>query len=389
MVSYISIISVTILTIVSGDPYHYHRRPVYVGAYHVNAAPFTAFNPNQIQQVHGSGQFSSRRFSQPSNSQSSYSSPSNTRSYSSFNRSPLAAQFTRLRTDFDLVAKKAGTDPVGRVNDLADGLIKILREFAANKDAVKFVKDNSEESSCIGSLDDAISATKSASEIISSSAPELTTFLDTYESLKDEKDVLVLIKGTATMLELMDVIIPKLSKFSLSTQCRVSPEDSLRGLEELGNILTNMANTRTIAFQPSARDYLKRSANIVKATGSFFSQLRTTLGSLSKFCSSDPEFSKSAVAAIGDMFDEVVEYLVALGSDIDIAEIREKNIAFTERLVASVEAIRKQDLGFLPCNTGLSYKGTAENLLDLADIIKEIGVDVLSEELGINFDLGF
>merc|ERR1719483_1694236 len=119
-------------------------------------------------------------------------------------------------------------------------------------------------------------------------------------------------------------------------------------------------------------------------------KIRSTLGNLNnKFCSSESEVSNKAVTAIGDMFEEVVEYLVALGSDFDIEEIRKNNIAFTERLVASVEALRGQDLGFLPCNTGLSYRGTAENLLDLADIIEEIGVDVLSEELGINFDLGF
>merc|ERR1719483_860688 len=241
MVSYFCIIAVAVVSMVSGDPYHYHRRPAYVRFYPSNAVPFTAFRPNQIQEVHGSRFFSGGR--------------EKTLSYSSFSHSPLAVKFTRLSTEFDLVAKKAGTDPVARVEDLADGLIQILSDFASNKDAVKFVKDNSEESSCIASLDDAISATKSASEIISNSATELKIFLNTYESLKDEKDVLVLIKGTATMLGQLDVIIPKLSKFSLSTQCRGSPEDNIRGLEELSNILTNMANTTTIAFQESVRDY--------------------------------------------------------------------------------------------------------------------------------------
>ena len=92
----------------------------------------------------------------------------------------------------------------------ANVLTKILEEFARDKKVVEFVKENSEESSCIRSLDDAITATKAASDIIIESSTELDSLINTYGHIQYERDISTLIRGAATMLKQMDVFVPRL-----------------------------------------------------------------------------------------------------------------------------------------------------------------------------------
>ena len=82
-----------------------------------------------------------------------------------------------MRGGYDSTVAAANNDLASLTKAQADGLTKILKEFANNEDAVTFVKENTKESSCIKSLDDAISATEAASNIINKSTPELTSLI--------------------------------------------------------------------------------------------------------------------------------------------------------------------------------------------------------------------
>merc|ERR1712169_173316 len=95
-------------------------------------------------------------------------------------------------------------------------------------------------------------------------------------------------------------------------------------------------------------------------------------------CNSDKEISAKAILALGDIFDQVATYLDSLETDFDTTEIRQNNIKFTTNLVDAVEKLRELDIGFLDCSQSLGYTTTAESLLDLANIIEEIGEEELS-----------
>jgi len=302
----------------------------------------------------------------------------------------IAEGFKRLNSDYKSIAEKSAKNPLTGTKALADGLLRILKVFKSDQKAVEFIKVNSKESSCIETLDDAISATEAASELIINAESELKVFLGTYELIREQKDVLVLMRSTATMLEQLDLLVPKLASIPLSTKCRVSPDNSIIGLTELGEIVARLAITRKTEFPASVRGYLKNSASIVKSTVTFLANLRSTLGEVDKFCSTDSEYRARAIAAIGDMFDDVAKYLVDLGSDFDISDIRHRNVEFAIRLVDSVDAIGELGLGFVPCSTGLNYRGTAKTLLDLADFIEGMGgLDALSNDIGLSFNLEF
>jgi len=304
-------------------------------------------------------------------------------------RHPVAALFQRLNSDYNLAVASSDDDLVSLIQGQTDGLVAVLNRFADDEKAVEFVEKNSQSSSCIRSFDDAISATEAASKIMKDSAPDLETFLTTFETIKDEKDILVLMRGSATMLRQMDVLIPKLAKFPLSTQCRISPSKHLEGLQELAALISKLSSTNTIDFPVDVKGYLERSAKIMKATANFMEKFIETFKKFNKFCSTDSEYSAAAVTAVGDMFENTAQYLNDLGSDFDLTDIKNKNIKFTTGLVDTIKELSEQDLPFLTCSTSGNYKKTAEDLEDIADVVEEIGLEDLSDQLGVKFDLSF
>ena len=216
----------------------------------------------------------------------------------------------------------------------AKGLISILQEFARDPKAVEFVKANTAGSSCIKSLDDAIAATQAASGLIEKSGPELNTLLNTYNDLKDEKDIIDLMKGSAQMMLTLDTLIPNLFDFPISTQCRVSPEATLKGMQELASLVNKLA--KNTEFPETVRSYLERSGRIVEASTTFTGNLRKIFKKFPLFCSSDNDYNTKAVQAIGDIFDEVTILLSTIGRNYDLNEIRQKNINYATQLVVII-----------------------------------------------------
>ena len=56
---------------------------------------------------------------------------------------------------------------------------------------------------------------------------------------------------------------------------------------------------------------------------------------------------------------------------------------------ASIKQLGDLDLGTLDCDTPGSFKVAADSLDDLAGIIEEVGIDKLSEQLGLDLDFNF
>jgi len=299
----------------------------------------------------------------------------------------------RLSSNYNAALLKAGSDLVSQTKAHAQALVDVLEAFKNDAKAVGWVAQNVQGSACIGSLDDAIAATKASLEMITTSESDLTVFLDTFTKLKDQKDTVVLMRGTADMMLLMDSLLPKLTTISVNTRCRVKPQDGLQGMKDLTNLLTKMTVSNSLAFsQPGVLAIVRRTSSIVESTTTFLIELLEVFKRVS-FCNSDSESSAEAVLALGDMFDKVATYLVNIGSDYDVDEIKRKNIKFTTLLVDSVHKLGDLDFNFLDCSSALDqeqgYRTTAKSLQDLANIIEEVGEEELATQLGISFDLDF
>jgi len=296
-------------------------------------------------------------------------------------------QFLRAKAVYYNAASNAGNDIISQTKAQALGLIDILTEFSSDPKAVQFARDNIDGSACIKSLGDAISATKFASDLMERSGSELSSLLNTYEQLKNEKDTVALMRGSAKMLIILDDLIPKLANFPLTTQCRVGPNETLKGMQDLANLVIKMSKNPD--FPLESRSYLERSGKIMDASVTFITNTRKIYKKFPEFCSSDADFTDKAIGAVGRLVDEASILVKAVGRDFDLQEIKQKNINYASQLVDTMRKVQSLDIGFISCNTALSWKLTAEAMNEVADIVEEIGIDQLSKQLGIEFNLAF
>jgi len=277
-------------------------------------------------------------------------------------------------------------DVVTETQTQAANLIKILTKFSADQRVVDFVATNYGNSSCVNNLQEAITATQFASDLITRSGPQLSALINTFNQLKIQKDPVVLIRGAATMLQQLDVLIPKLAKSPLSTQCRNSPEATLSGMKDLARIIDGLGKRNPYKFPALTTQKLQQSAIIVDASTDFVASIRNIFKNNDQFCSSDSQYNSKAVDALEELFNEVEKLVKALGSNFDISAIKQRNKSFARSLVENVNKLQEIGIGFVDCNTAGSYNGTADTLLEVADVVQEIGLENLERQLGVKFN---
>jgi len=301
---------------------------------------------------------------------------------------PTSDLLLRLKAVFYNTASNSGNDALSQTKARVEGLIDILKVLSDNPSAVEFVKNNLGGSPCINSLDDAIAATQTLLDLVERSDPEITNIVNTFTNLKNEKDTVALMRGTVKLLNDLDTLIPKWAKFPLTSKCRVSDDESIEGMQQLVNLIYRMSKNPDYSLE--VRDYLKRSGNNLDAVTTFLANFRKIIKKFPEFCSSDPFYTDNAIESIGELIDEASILLKSLGRSFDLREIKQTNIRYATQLLANIKKLEELELGLFECdNQFLSLRLAAETLSDLTDIVEEIGIETLSQELGINFSLAF
>merc|ERR1712059_135786 len=284
-------------------------------------------------------------------------------------------------------------------------LLDILETFKADPKFVDWITLNLQGSSCIGSLDDTIAAIRAGLDMLTTSEADIIVFLNTFTELEDKKDPVVLIRSTAELLMQMDSLLPRLTTIPANTPCRVKPQDTLQGMKELTDtqdtlqgmkeltdMLVTLAVGNSVAYsKPGVRATVERAAVMNEATTTLLVELEKVFERTSSYC--DAGSGVDAVLALGEIFDKVATFLVHIGSDYDPTEIRRKNVKFTNAMATSVAKLREFDFELLDCasaeNQEQGYKKSTEALLNLANLVEEIGEEELATQLGISFDLDF
>jgi len=101
-----------------------------------------------------------------------------------------------------------------------------------------------------------------------------------------------------------------------------------------------------------------------------------------QFCTSDKQYNIDSVKAIGDTLGNLADLFGVLGGQDDSEKIREQ-ADFTRRIAVAINNLKDLDLGTLDCDSPGDFKVAAETLDDLATIIEDVGIDELSDQLGI------
>ena len=256
----------------------------------------------------------------------------------------------------------------------------ILEGLKDDKIAAPYVADSLASSQCLDTIDDAIAAVEASAQLVEANGPELIYLAATFKRLESESDVLVQTRSSAKLLRLLEDLVPRLSSSSLNTKCASSSDQRISALSDLAGVLEGIAGS-TRAYLP--RQAIKFSAEKTGNLASFLGKLGSSVASLQdgSLCARS-DYQTAIYSTIEEIMTDLADYIGGVASSAErAATIRSKAQQFS-KLAASFESAGLEQ----PCGSYSSYSQLADIMDDLSAIIEDAGVEVLSNELGIDFN---
>jgi len=264
-----------------------------------------------------------------------------------------------------------------------DALIGYLTQLDQNQEASKLINSEIEANPCIDSLKDMIDLVQGGARIVENAGPDIEQMFATINSLRDERDITILVRGSADILVQLNSLFPKLETFSFYTRCRVSsPHEGLQTLRDQAQLLYRMSLVSDFKFTQQIKDNLLRSALITESVTNFLDHLQRNLAERNCFTGND--FLGDGTLLGAQVMDDLAEVLGVLGYLPSAKETRQYAV-FTRSMA---ESIRKMDDFKIAddCSPGALVRA-ANYLNDLASLIDEVGLLELGVNLGLVFRL--
>merc|ERR1712123_242147 len=244
-------------------------------------------------------------------------------------------------------------------------------------------------SDCLGNVTDVIALMDEIVKLVEKNAPEIIYLEALIESLKNERDIDVLILASSKMLRALGHIMPALSNPSPKL-CITNPEDSVRAFKSMSHAMIDIRNHREIEVDETARQLLEFSSKVMYDTGKFLFKMNKSLKSFKKSCQNHHMKDVAVYNTIVDIMDSLADLFNVLDMDQKSNAIKEQ-IEFVKRIVRpfnNLDSISNLDIA-LDCDfQSGSYEELAQTLDDLGSVIKDVGIETLAKDLGIDFELG-
>merc|ERR1711892_1463437 len=117
-------------------------------------------------------------------------------------------------------------------------------------------------SDCLGNVTDVIALMDEIVKLVEKNAPAIIYLEALIESLKNERDIDVLILASSKMLRALGHIMPALSNPSPKL-CITNPEDSVRAFKSMSHAMIDIRNHREIEVDETARQLLEFSSKVM------------------------------------------------------------------------------------------------------------------------------
>merc|ERR1712106_99995 len=245
-----------------------------------------------------------------------------------------------------------------------------------------------DSSDCLGNVTDVIALMDEIVKLVEKNAPEIIYLEALIESLKNERDIDVLILASSKMLRALGHIMPALSNPSPKL-CITNPEDSVRAFKSMSHAMIDIRNHREIEVDETARQLLEFSSKVMYDTGKFLFKMNKSLKSFRHSCQNNQMKDVAVYNTIVDIMESLADLFNVLDMDDKSNAIKEQ-IEFVKRIVRpfnNLDSIANLDIA-LDCDfQSGSYEELAQTLDDLGSIIKDVGIETLAKDLGIDFEL--
>merc|ERR1719483_574125 len=225
--------------------------------------------------------------------------------------------------------------------------------------------------------------------LVQENAPEIIYLEAIIENLQNEKDINVLILASSKMLRALGHIMPALSNPSPKL-CITNPEDSVRAFKSLAHGMIDIRNHREIEVDETARQLLEFSSKVMYDTGKFIFKMNKSLKIFRKNCQNNQMKDVAVYNTIIDIMENLADLFNVLDMDEKSNAIKEQ-IEFVKRIVRpfnNLDSIADLEIA-LDCDfQSGSYEELAQTLDDLGSVVKDVGIETLAKDLGIDFELG-
>jgi len=310
--------------------------------------------------------------------------------YKSYSHNPSAysSSVRNLQVPSNLGYRPAfGLGPVKNIikqtRTQAESIKTTLRHLASTPGSAKYLKrvitDNNNV--CLNSVEDAIASVEASTRIIENAGPEITQLIQTVQAFEKLTDTPTVVRESANILRLLEVLIPKLAPASPSS-CGATNDQVFGSLRSLAALVDELSSSSNLFLIQEKRQQLKRSGGIITRVTNFLTELNKSFLKLDQFCTSDKEYNIESIAAIGEMMTSLSGLFGELGGVKDAEQIKKQG-DFTKRVVANISKLGDLDLGTLECKNSGSFKVAAQALDDIANLIEEVGIEKLCQQLGL------
>merc|ERR1712168_1100672 len=239
----------------------------------------------------------------------------------------------------------------------------LFKYLEGNKQAQLTFDITFETSPCLGRVEDVLALMDEIIKLVEDNEPEIAYLEKLVKNLKFEKDINKQITGSSKMVRALGHLMPSLTSRS-ARLCIPSPEDSVRSFKSLAQALINIKNHKDVHVDDIARKHLEFSAQVMK----------------------DTAVSDTMI----DFMECLAEFFRVRGFTDRIVAIKDQ-ILFVKRITRPFEDLNQ--LGVLDTTLTCdfergSYEELALTLDDIGELIKNVGLQTLSQDLGIEFELG-
>lgn len=261
----------------------------------------------------------------------------------------------------------------------SDALQQILITLTQTEETNKFVQEIVDSNPCVSSFEGFLAFLEQGTKIIEDTAEELEDSLLIIQSIRGEKNMTILTRSAASLLILLDTVYPKMEAFI----CRVAPEKGLIAMRDLSLTLFKLSEIEgspLLTFTAPVKENLRWSALVTEAFSNMLDHFQKNIAKID--CYTTTNFFGDFVRLGAETISDMGEVLGALGHFVEAKEVRQY-AAFTQSILVSLD---KFDNFQFPgdCGPG-GLTRVANNLIDLADIISEVGLQGLAIGAGVSF----
>ena len=199
------------------------------------------------------------------------------------------------------------SDVVGETRSLARSLTSTLKGLAANPSSAarvnQIISDN--YSPCLNSIEEGLATIESATKLVESIGPDVQALIDKFNTFEQLSEPVEVVRETGALLRLLKPLSEKTGGSSSTEGCKVG---SLRSLAVLTSELADKPGINL-----GVRNNLRRSSAAISSVTTYLSKLQITSAKLENFCTADNKYNRQAIAAIGELMDDLADLYGALG----------------------------------------------------------------------------